>query len=146
MDCIDEGLIQMYIDGEASSKEVVEIEQHLKGCQSCTHKVIEQKKLVGELKLALNLLADEGMKNDDVEVDDKKSKFSLKRLVFIVSAASVVLIAIAFFKSRDPAQIPMQPIHYSLEWEVDANRPITDQDFTISIIDSDGNATELLMN
>ena len=39
MDCIDEGLIQMYIDGETSVQERNMLEDHLKTCEACQQKL-----------------------------------------------------------------------------------------------------------
>jgi len=52
MTCIDEQLLQRYIDGECTENEKKEVKQHLSDCPECTRKQAEMEKLSGVIKRA----------------------------------------------------------------------------------------------
>jgi anti-sigma factor RsiW len=58
MECLDEGLIQAYIDGEVAPNEVKEINSHLEKCPVCAKNVKLQKKISSDV-LGSNESADE---------------------------------------------------------------------------------------
>lgn len=146
MECLDEGLIQAYIDGEVAPNEVKEINSHLEKCPVCAKNVKLQKKISSDVLGAMNLLT-----NDDFELpvpnpapNNVRSTYTFRKVFYIVSAASILFFVLVFFGKKEQ-NVEMPPnLLYELDWELDANKPITDQDFTISVWQIDGNISESL--
>ena len=61
MSCIKEGLLQKYIDGEATPKEVSNVMKHVTVCKTCAERIAAQKKLAEKIKNAINLISDENV-------------------------------------------------------------------------------------
>jgi predicted anti-sigma-YlaC factor YlaD len=140
MKCLNEGLIQAYIDGEVSHQDKVAIESHLENCSKCADKFEEQTKISFEMKEAINSLVDEN-EIEALSVKPKPGnvrKFSMRKITFIEIAASLLLMALFIFSYRQSQKEQIPSIYYQLEWEVDANRPITDQDFQITVWEAEG--------
>ena len=138
MGCINEGLIQAYIDDEVSGEEKVLIENHISSCSECMEKIESQKNISAKLVEAINLLVNEPMVVD-LRDSKKIKKFPLKKILYLVSAASILFFSIAIFKNDNESKGSTPDLYYNLDWTVDANRPITEQDFIISVFDADGN-------
>lgn len=139
MDCFEEGLIQTYIDGEIAKEEKRLIENHLKNCEACQSRLEEQKARKSSVLTAINLLAESAGKNENT-YDIKVRKLPLKRVLYAITAASILLIGFAFFKNFNKTQIYQPDIYYELDWSVDANKPITDQEFMINMYELDEGA------
>lgn len=135
MDCIEEGFIQMYIDDEVSVDDKKIIDTHLSECQECQRKMDKQREAATDIKAAINLLATDAKPVPKPEIERKL--FSLKKLLYVISAASVLILAIAFFKDYNQPAENKPMIYYELEWSTDANKPIADQDFMINIYNVD---------
>jgi predicted anti-sigma-YlaC factor YlaD len=136
---LDEGLIQAYIDGEASKEEEKRIESHIEICTECFIQVEEQAKLSSGIKDAIDLLAEEKALRPVLLRHESKSRnwFSVHRMTLIEIAASLLLVALFIFSYRQNHVETTPSIYYQLDWEVDANRPITDQGFVINVWEAD---------
>jgi hypothetical protein len=141
MDCISEGLIQAYIDGEVSQEEKKLIEAHASVCKNCQQKIDEQQKVSSRIVNAVNLLANYPI-NVEYKIPSKVNRFPLKKLVYIATAACILFFAIVFFKNGDKATAAHPEIYYEIDCSVDANLPITDQELMIHIYDVDDNQTD----
>jgi hypothetical protein len=146
MRCIKNDLIQKYIDGETSPKEVVLIEKHIEICEKCTAKVDEQRKLSSVIKKAINLLSEKtaGIPVFIMPVEgNKKRYFTVRKLVYVVSAACILLFISIISLKKEPENhteiILIEPVFAP---EFDANLPVSQQQIVITIIDSKGNRTE----
>lgn len=144
---MNEGLIQMYIDGEASKEQVKEIESHLMSCSLCVDKIEEQRGVARNIKKAINLLPDDELNKPLSEKWPIKSKkkFSIRRMPFIEIAASIFLIAVFVFSYRQKSEEPIPSVYYQLDWEADANLPITDQEFVIKVWETHGKESESMI-
>ena len=132
MDCFEEGLIQIYIDGELHAKEEKRMEEHINECEVCRAKVDKQRIIKADVLAAINLLA----KPTESAPEKKVRRLPLKKLLYAISAASVLLISIAIFKNNRNTEMYQEEIYYELDWSVDANKPITDQEFIINMYDA----------
>ena len=144
MDCIDEGVIQMYIDGEISIHEKNMLDEHIQSCKTCQQKLEEQRAISSSVVEAINLLAEQPIKIQ--QEFSKIRRLPLKKILYAVSAASLLLFGIAFLNNYNKTEDTQPQIYYEVDWSVDANKPITDQEFVISVFDADGNEADLLMN
>ena len=61
MNCINDEIIQKYIDCEVKQDEIVLLEQHLKECTSCSEKVELQRDLSNKLKSAIDSIVDDNI-------------------------------------------------------------------------------------
>lgn len=140
MDCIEEGQIQKYIDGEVSDNERKRIEDHALTCKSCSQNIDEQKIISSRIVEALNLLFVDSIKQKHNSFQ-KIKHFPLKKTLYALTAASVLILAIAFLKPFEKPAVAPPQLYYELDWSVDANKPLTDQEFIIKIYDIDDDET-----
>jgi len=145
MNCIDEDLIQTYIDEELPPGEVVMIENHLKQCKACTTKIRNQQKLVAHVKNRLNLLAEESVDIPEFEIPQsrqKKRSITTRRIIYSIAAACIVMVLLIIFPKKGPVTENNEYFMQLGEYEYDANRTLSEQDLIIEIIDPEGNLTE----
>jgi predicted anti-sigma-YlaC factor YlaD len=143
MNCIDEELLQKYIDGECTENEMVAVKQHLSGCLACTRKHAEMEKLSAEIKRAVNFLT---IDNIEIPAFRKPVARSLNRnfklFLYSLSAACILLFALFFANRKIESPHNEISIVQITPAEVDANRTASDQDFVIEVYDSKGQGSE----
>jgi hypothetical protein len=143
MNCFNDEQIQHYIDGEISDTDLKLFELHLKTCNICKEKVIEQK----ENKKLLLKLFDSVENNQTTSIppfnykNNKPKRIGIKRLLLIASAASLLFITY-FFLAQQKKEKQSIISSSSTNFEFDANSSITNQEFEITITDNKGNAVE----
>ena len=97
MTCIDERLLQKYIDGECHEKERSEVKLHLLDCSACAMKYKERQRLSSGIKQAINTLNSE---NIEIPVFKNKNPISPKRniklIIYSLSAACILLFVLFF--------------------------------------------------
>lgn len=143
MNCIDEQLLQKYIDGECSDMETTEVQQHLSICLACTQSLAEMEKLSIEIKKALNSLTTEDV---EIPIFKNRSTHSINRnvnlLIYSLSAACILLFALFIVDNEIQKSQKEITIVQSVPVEVDANRPASDQEFVIEVYDGKGQRIE----
>jgi hypothetical protein len=145
MSCINDVLIQKYIDREANPEEVTFVEKHISTCNKCVIKIENQRRLVSILKEALNFSA-----NDSIEIPKfvipqshiKTQYLSIKRLSYIFAAACVILFVFIIAKKKENNNQNEIMLDTSSALEIDANCPVTQLPLVVSIIDTKGNIHE----
>jgi len=144
MDCIEEGLLQMYIDGAVSQAEQKQIEHHLETCEDCQLNYKNQKAVISDMMEAINFLAEP---SEEQKEDQKTNtrRLPMKSILYAITAASVLLIGFAFFKNYNKTNINQPEIYYELDWSVDANKPITDQEFIINMYNTEEILPEIII-
>jgi len=145
MSCIKNDLIQKYNDGEATPKEIALIEKHIVNCEKCALKFDDQQRLAAGVKKAINLLAEDTIEIPKIVTSTSHSKkrfFTGKRLIYSISAACIVLFVLFITQNKEPEIENEIIITYSLDWDYDANRTISQQQMVINIIDPEGYITE----
>jgi len=143
MNCISEENIQAYIDNELSINEKSKINEHITQCEYCTNNVHKQRMLASMLKE--NIAFDEPIAIPDItQIIDGSPRWSkeqyIKSIFYVAAAASIVL-ALLIGLNKKQELTPELTHDYANHFEFDANKSITDQDFEITIIDSEGNIT-----
>jgi len=136
MNCLDEGLIQAYIDNELSEHQIPEVDRHLETCSKCKYHYLvlkEQKKHVLE---AINHLVQPSVVPEFAYMEQAKMGVK-KRLSSWVSVSAACLFLILLFTTYQPKKTEIQDVflYPSLGDQVDANLPLTQQDFTITIVE-----------
>lgn len=149
MICINDELIQKYIDGEATAQEVTFVENHIASCNRCVIRIENQRRLSTCVKKAINLLSKDTPEVPTFEIPSKKIKksfFTPKRLYYTIAAACLLLFVITInrekeIKSHDEIKIDLGSV-----MDIDANRTVSQLPLVISIIDSKGNISEYIVN
>ena len=147
MKCIDDVLIQKYIDGEATQEETDFIENHIKLCSVCAENTEKQKELAVYLKREVNrLVGNEKMITIPEFVlpaaQVKPVRRKVKKWIYSAAAACLLLFAVTYIGFRkEPAQ-EEYVLLFDIGTEFDANKPISQQDMTITIIDLNNNTIE----
>ncbi len=146
MSCFKKDIIQKYIDGECTASEAAQIEKHLADCESCSAKVDFQRRLASGIKKAINLLSQENKGIPAISVPDKvirKRFLAVNRLAYTVAAACIIVFVMILTHKKEPGnQAEIIMIEPGFATEFDANRPVSEQQMIMTIIDSEGNKTE----
>jgi len=139
MKCIDDELIQKYIDGETDSEEAALIEKHTADCPQCARNIETQKAFADYIKREVRQW---GRQPDVIPefvapaTGKRRLSLKLKHYLYVVSAAcAIFLIVVLFPKQKKEKDIQLI---YSFDGDFDANRTVSQQDMVIMMIDSDG--------
>jgi len=150
MSCIKRDIIQKYIDGEATPREVALVKAHIEVCEVCVQKINRQHQLVAGVKKAINLLAEDPMGIPALRVPPsqvKKQLLTRRSIIYSLSAACIlVLVFVISYNEKEPRMQNQVTIVYGLGADVDANQPITEQPMVINIIDEKGTISEFSGN
>ena len=145
MRCIDEGLIQKYIDKEVTPEEEVMIKDHLKHCEVCATRTNNQLELVTQVKETMNLLTEETIDIPEFEIPQSRKKMhalTSGRLIYGVAAACIIVLLLIIFQNKETVAENNEYFMQLVEHEYDANRTLSDQELVIEVIDPEGNLTE----
>lgn len=149
MICINDDLIQKYIDGEASPKEVSLIENHIASCNNCVKRIENQRILSASLKKAINLLSKDVIEIPKFKIPAKSNKkhyLAPKKLYYIIAAACILVLVIVITQKEEIKNDDAIIIEIGSVMDVDANRTVSQFPLVISIIDSKGNISEQIIN
>lgn len=145
MKCFSEELLQIYIDGECSKEEFILINEHLSKCDECSNSVIDARKRSETIKKQINALAGEIREIPDFSGITEQRKLPLtkrKKLIYTLSAACILLVAALGMYHWESSKRQKSAIYYSIEYEIDANKPLTDQDMVMYITSESEGETE----
>ena len=145
MICINDDIIQKYIDGEATPTEVSFVENHIASCNKCVLRIENQRRLSTNVKKAINLLSKDSIEVPKFEIPSKNIKkhfLTPKRLYYIIAAACILLFVIVITQKKEMKNDDEIIIEIGSVIDVDANRPVSQLPLVISIIDSKGNISE----
>lgn len=149
MSCISSEDIQIYIDGEATPTQSAMVKKHLLSCEKCAEKIILQQSLSAGVKKAIHLLTEDTVLIPLMAKPSRpiKRKYATsRRLIYIFSAAC--LLFLVYLNIHKPVSESQNKtiIVSGTEWEVDANRPLSQQELILNVVDAEGNVTEYLIN
>ena len=145
MKCIDDELIQKYIDGETDLKETNRIEKHLADCSHCVRIVEEQKAFIDAIKSKIGQLGKQPVIIPEfVAPTARKYRLNVKirHYVYAVSAACAVFLFIFVRSEQRAATQPSIHLIYTFDGDFNSNRPVSQQEMTIKVMDADGNNVE----
>ena len=147
MKCIDDELIQRYIDGETDSLETNRIEKHLADCSQCAGNVAEHKAFADVIKTEIGHWGRKlDIIPDFVAPNTRKHRLKLKirHYIYAVSAACAVLLFV-FIRSEQSGDEPnMMTVEliYGFEGDFDSNKTVSRQEMTLFMITHDGKVVE----
>ena len=149
MICINDELIQKYIDGEASPKEVSLIENHIATCNNCVKRIENQRILSASLKKAINLLSKDTIEIPKFKIPTKRNKkhyLTPKSLYYSIAAACILVFVLVITQKEEMKNDYEIMIEIGSIMDVDANRPVSQFPLVINTIDSKGNISEQIIN
>ena len=149
MICIYDDIIQKYIDGEATPDEVSFIENHIASCNNCVIRIENQRRLSTYVKEAINLLSKDTIEVPKFEIRSKNIKkhfLTPKRLYYTIAAACVLLFVLVITQRKEIKNDDEIKIDIGSIMDVDANRTGSQLPSVISVIDSEGNISEYIIN
>ncbi len=144
MKCIDDELIQKYIDGETMLKEEAFINEHISCCEKCREKVDCKREQAKIIKKAISLIGENAVESPEFLKPGPQKKMintKLKRYIYPASAACILILIFFFYQNQKRPKNKEINILYNLESEYDANLPLSEQEMVIQIIDSKGKLT-----
>jgi len=146
MKCIDDELIQRYIDGEIDARETDRIEKHLADCSPCARNVAEQRVFADGIKRTIGQWSAQPVIIPEfVAPVARKRRLNVKirHYVYAVSAACAALLFVFLLPERK-SDLHNAEIHliYGFHGDFDANRPISQQEMTIMMVDANGRIVE----
>jgi len=143
MKCINDELIQKYIDGETTPQEAGRIEKHLTDCSQCAKKIEEQKAFADRIKRDIKNLDSQPIVIPGFvtpAIRKRKLNPKIKHYFYAVSAACVIfLIVMLFPKQREEREVRLI---YGFDGDFDSNRPVSQQEMVIMMIDANGKFVE----
>ena len=148
MNCFKEEVLQQYSDGEYTPEERMKIESHLIDCETCSSQLETVKQRSQIIKEKLNVLVNEVPEIPGIStfITKKEKHISRRRkLVYSLAAACILLFAVLIIgKQNSNEKEPM--LFYNMDYNVDANKPITDMEMVFYITDENGNIIENDLN
>ncbi|WP_430811221.1 MULTISPECIES: anti-sigma factor family protein [unclassified Carboxylicivirga] len=142
MKCFDEAIIQTYIDKECSAEEEEAVRAHLQTCAVCSTSVEHYLKRSQQIKNLLNSPLTQQREAPAMPpfVKPKAPKRILRQGIKWFSAvASIVVILLALNHFHKAPNAYDYFLYQTIDFKVDANKPISQQDFTMQLIDPHGN-------
>lgn len=145
MRCLTNEWVQRFIDDEVTAKKKIEINHHLDHCNLCNEHVIKRKILSENIKKSVHQLIQENHSIPAFSYHPKAKKipvFSKIRLISGISAACILGMVLLITNRKNPEKVEQVTIIHTIGSDVDANRPVTEQQMTINVIDPNGNVSE----
>lgn len=144
MKCIDDELLQKYIDGELEPQERAAVEEHIAVCSRCVRKMEAQKQFVEIFKSDMNRLGREPEMIPAFDKTAKRRKTAIRKRFIIYAAAAAAACALLLILIGQPKENPEEfTIIYGIDGSFDANKPYLQQDMVMYLVDKDGNVMEL---
>ncbi len=144
MNCLDDLSIQLYIDGELAQEQVDHINKHLEQCADCQTRLDHQKNLKSIITNKIRLADQESNIVPELPFPNQKTH-RLKPLVkYIAISASLVASWLLFmwFPLSQKEKGMNDMLYYTMEFETDANQPISNMPMVMHEISADGNINE----
>lgn len=150
MNCFHEEQIQPYLDNECGVEEKAAIEKHLETCSLCRDALAMQHRRMQEAKQSLDLLPTQQPAIPEFRYLKKthpRRKMAVKYIWPLAVAASLLLIVLLrpLFEA-DKTFSNGHSVTFLLADELDANKPVTEYPFTITVVAPDGSITQTIIN
>lgn len=144
MKCLNNTIIQRYIDGETKIAENLNVEQHISVCEKCAHRIEEQKRFIAYFKNHTDVNTNsitipEFRKPEIVPL----SHFNIRKKYIIQIAAAASVLFVIFFGLHQKKPKEKYIIIYGMSNNFDANKAYYEQESDFLVIDQDGNIVNL---
>lgn len=144
MRCYNEAVIQQYIDKEFTNEEMSLIEKHLIHCEHCQNLAEELRERSSAIKNLFNqqLISDNERSMPTFNPPTKRLKLSHKRIAIALIAAATLTLIIITNNHKNNTQSDYI-LYQTVEFEMDANQPLSEQTFTMQLMDQNGKPIDL---
>jgi predicted anti-sigma-YlaC factor YlaD len=146
MKCIDDEVIQKYIDGETNSRETAEIEKHLANCSPCAQNIEEQRAFADAVKNRIENWSSQPVVVPEfvaTVVPKRKLNVKIRHYIYAASAACAALLLFFLISEHNGKNRENEiQLIYTFVGDFDANRTISQQEMTIIVIDANGKIVE----
>ena len=142
MKCLSDEIIQIFIDGELPIKDRDQVTAHIKSCEECAERISEQRELTRRIKESISSLADPLPEIPDFDQSKKKKVVPVRRLyklLYPLAAASILILILVLPLKRNAEDLQEIIVVSSFSGEIDANLPLSDQEFEITFYNEEGN-------
>jgi hypothetical protein len=145
MKCISEETIQKYIDGETHAKETARIEEHINNCTFCAGRMEQQRRFIKKIKKEMG-----DWENNPVAIPEfvapnlSKRRFIIKnkKIMVAASVAACIALLVLLLLPRENKANEYQ-MFYCFDGDFDSNKPYSQQDMTIKVIDKTGRIIDI---
>ena len=148
MNCFNEEYIQKIVDSECSNMEQEQFELHVAKCSKCLAQYKLQQNRSVKIKNEINSLIESDIDVPEFKMNGVSTKESIpfkRKLIYVFAAASVLLFVLMLGK-YNVKTCEDEMVYYNLEFEFDANKPLSDQDMVMYFTDEKGNTYENGLN
>jgi len=144
MKCINDEMIQKYIDGEINVQEAENIAKHAEKCAFCAQKIAEQRTFANYIKKEVeNWSAEPVAIPEFVAPNLSKRRFIIQKKYYIyATSAAACAIFLVFFLLPKENKVSDYQMIYCFDGDFDSNRPYSQQEMTIKVFDSNGKMIE----
>jgi len=146
MKCINDEMIQKYIDGEINVQETENIAKHAEKCAFCAQKIAKQRTFADYIKKEVeNWGAEPVAIPEFVAPAVPRRRFNIKTKYYIYTASVAAACAILFVLFLlPPKQNHAENFQFvfCFDGDFDSNRPYSQQEMTIKVFDSNGRIVE----
>jgi len=152
MTCFKDDILQKYLDRETSIDENLRMDEHLNHCTVCAKRLEQLQVRASQIKSLIHSLGDE-IKEVTIKplpllftgkkpvIHSKNGWNPLKRLFFGIGAACALVLIFIYTPKAFPEKSQNALLMQQDFVEIDANKPYSEQETTITVIDPDGNVS-----
>ncbi len=145
MKCIDNELLQRFFDGECSEREAIQVKFHMSACQHCQHRYEALQTSINSIHQAFGMLCSDAIDIPPMPLPKPaRKRISLHRkfLVPLLAAASILLFILVFNTKENNNMSGDPMLHSCFIGELDANKPVDQQELSFTVISPDGKVSE----
>ncbi len=145
MKCIDDELLQCFFDGECNQEEAIEVKLHMSKCQNCRHKYAQLQTRVHSINQAFGMLCRDAIDIPPMPLPEPAQKrISLRRkyILPLLAAAGILIFILIFSTKENNNMTGDQMLHSCFVGELDANKPVDQQELSFTVISPDGKVSE----
>lgn len=148
MNNINGEIIQKYIDKELSEKEQETVREHIYACPECKKQLNEQEQIVSFLKENISTKSKQIIIPEfNYPLKSKKKRSIYKKCFYAAAIACCTLLlffAIYPLKKSVTETEDEYIIIYNMDNEFDSNKPFSEQNISLYLVDGEGNIIEEL--
>ena len=145
MKCLDEVLLQQFFDGECRPEEAIEVKLHMNACPECQHRHAQLQSRVHAVHQAFGRLCKNPLDIPPIPYSEpRRKRIALyPRYVLPLLAAASVVILILVFNTKEINDISGDQMSQgNFYLELDANKPVDQQELSFTVISPDGSVSE----
>ncbi len=145
MKCLDNELLQRFFDGECSDEEAIEVKLHMSACQNCRHRYEALQTRVNSIHQAFGMFCSDTIDIPPIPLSEptkKRIPLPRKYLAPLLAAASILLF-ILVFNIKENNNITGEYLSQNcFVGELDANKPVDQQELSFTAISPEGKVSE----